>query len=78
MKPQLGQVAIQQALIQALGLTYRQASNVTGVNARTIWQHVAAHPGSNVASWEQRPEDMQEGAIIEAQKLIDSYAQRHP
>jgi hypothetical protein len=76
-KPKAGQVAIQQALIKYFGLTYDMASKVMRVNARTLWQHVAANKGSNVAAWEDRPEDIKEAAIVEAQKAINAYALRH-
>jgi len=65
-----GSVAIQQALVKVLGLSYRQAEAVTGVNHRTIWQHVAAAAGSNVAAWSERPPTVQAEAIVLAKKLI--------
>lgn len=64
-----GSVAIQQALVIYLGYSYREAAKFTGVNHRTIWQHVAANKGSNVAKWENRPESIQRAAIDAAIKL---------
>lgn len=76
-KAKAGNVAIQQALVKYFGLTYRMAADIMNTNHRTVWQHVAARTGSNVASWERRPEDVKEAAIIEAQKAIDAYAMRN-
>lgn len=76
-KPKAGQIAQQQALIKYFGLTYSMASKVMGVNKRTLWQHVAARKGSNVATWEDRPEDIKEQAIIAAQKAINAYVLRN-
>ena len=76
-KPRAGQVAQQQALVKYFGLTYRMAAAVMGTNHRTVWQHVAAQKGSNVAAWESRPEDVKETAIVEAQKAINAYALRN-
>lgn len=76
-KPQVGQVAIQQALIKYFNLTYAMAAEVMGINERTLWQHVAARKGSNVAAWEDRTEEIREQAIEEAQKAINAYALRN-
>ncbi len=76
-KPKAGQVAQQQALVKYFGLTYRMAAAIMGTNHRTVWQHVAANKGSNVATWESRPEDVKEQAIVEAQKAINAYAMRN-
>lgn len=76
-KPKAGEVAQQQAMIKYLGLSYRKAAEVTGVNHRTIWQHVAAGSGSNVAAWEDRPEEVQEQAIELAQMQINRHVLRN-
>lgn len=76
-KPQAGQVAQQQALVKYFRLTYRMAAAIMGTNHRTVWQHVAANKGSNVAAWESRPDDVKQAAIVEAQKAINAYALRN-
>lgn len=69
-----GNVAQQQALVKYFGLSYRMAAEVTGTNHRTVWQHVAARSGSNVAAWEDRPQEMKDEAIRRAQLLINAHA----
>lgn len=66
-----GSVAIQQALIKHFGLTYRAAAKITGINHRTIWQHVAARKGAKVAAWENRSDDNRSAAIAAAAKLLN-------
>jgi hypothetical protein len=66
-----GAVAIQQALVKHFGLSYRDAAKIAGVNPRTLWQHVAARRGSNVAAWESRSETIKNEAIEKAHKLTE-------
>lgn len=65
-----GAVAVQQALVKHFGKSYRETAELCGVNPRTVWQHVAAHNGSNVAAWENRPENIKREAIDKARKLL--------
>ena len=69
-----GNVAVQQALIKYFFLSYRMTAAIMGVNHRTVWQHVNGGAGSNVASWEARPENIKEEAIVKAQLAINEYA----
>lgn len=66
----VGQVAIQQAMVCELKLSYRKAAALMRVNHRTIWQHVAARRGSNVAAWENRSEAQRAAATAEALRII--------
>jgi len=63
MRSQAGAVAQQQALVLVFGLSYRQAAKVANIHHRNLWSHVAAKPGSNVASWESRSEEIKRKAI---------------
>ncbi len=67
-----GAVAVQQALVKHFKFSYRDAASLCGINHRTLWQHVAARPGSNVATWDSRPSDIKAEAIEKARKLIES------
>lgn len=66
-----GAVAIQQALIVHFGLSYRAAARLAKVSPRTVWQHVAARPGSKVRAWEARVEAERAAAISAAGGLIE-------
>jgi len=68
----VGHVAVQQALVCHFGLSYRRAAALSGASARTVWDHVAALPGANVAAWENRTEEQRQAAIQAAQTLIDA------
>jgi len=65
-----GSVATQQALVKHFKLSYRNAAKLAGVNPRTLWQHVAARHGSNVAAWGSRSQSIKDEAIEKARKLI--------
>ena len=69
----VGNVAIQQALVNHFGLSYRKAAFITKVNHRTVWQHVAARKGANVAAWDARSQEQRIAAISAAQKLIEKH-----
>lgn len=73
-KQVVGQVAIQQAMIKELGLTYRKAAQILKVNHRTIWQHVAAKSGSKVRAWEKRTTEQRENAVGVARGLVQMHA----
>ncbi len=64
----VGAVAICQAL-RRLGCSYSQISSIVGSSERTVWNHVHAYTGSNVAPWgrrslEARSRAMQVAAIL--------------
>jgi hypothetical protein len=67
----VGAVAICQAL-RRLGCSYSQISSIVGSSDRTVWNHVHAMSGSNVAPWgrrslEARSRAMQLAAILIAE-----------
>ena len=64
----VGAVAVCQAL-RRLGLSYSQIGSIMGSSDRTVWNHVHARSGSNVAPWgrrslESRSRAMQLAAIL--------------
>lgn len=79
MKSQAGAIAQQQALVLVFGLSYRKAAKVAGVHHRNLWSHVAAKPGSNVASWESRPAEIKREAVKNLlSRLVKDAFTSHP
>lgn len=66
----VGQVAIQQAMREHFGFSYRKVSKYMKIHHRTVWQHVQAKSGSNVKHWSKRSKIEQERAIHAASMII--------
>lgn len=68
----VGRVAIQQAMREHFGFSYRKIAKYMRVHHRTVWQHVNGGNGAHCKMWNERNKREQETAIHKASMIVIS------
>ena len=68
----VGNVAVQQAMREHFGFSYRKIAKYMKVHHRTVWQHVNGGKGTGCKMWGERTRTQQEYAIHKASMIIIS------